>query len=1260
MQVSKQHSYQPKNKRVMRIGTKLLLTLAIGLATLLAFPSSSQAFSGSGGGVNMNPYVITNCSQLQEMKDDLDAHYTITSTIDCSDTVNWNDGAGFEPIGSNSTPFTGRLLAQGHTITNLTINRPGVMRIGMFGVLDGDVFQLRIHDADITAGTQDYSGVLASEARSNSYVYLTSATGAVSGFWWAGGLIGSNAGTIEDSYANVAVSSPASRVGGLVGENSGTITNAYSRGTVQTSAADYGGLVGYATSGTVSNSFWDSEASGQGMSDGGTAKTISEMKDVATFTNTTTSSGLSEAWDFADNPNDDVENNNWWTIDASRNQGYPYFSGENYPIDEEEESGPTFDGGDGSEESPYQISSCEQLQSINTDETTLSSHYRLVDDIDCSATGDWNEGEGFVPIGAESGFSGSLDGDEYTISELLINRSISDRIGLFAEISEAGVVENLYLENVTVRGDQAVGALAGVAYGTVHNSHSSGYVRGNDEVGGLVGGHNGWDTIEDSSSSAHVEGDWAVGGLVGSNYGNIYDSFATGSVIGLASVGGFVGHYNGGEGSATVSGSYATGDVEGEEYVGGFVGFGAGGILESSYAVGNVDGIYPDEEVSGVGGFGGQLEYTYLDNVYATGDVSAEDHANVGGLVGMGIIAPDQTYATGEVEGGFNVGGHTGYLYCEGATVTESFSLSEVTGLEQVGGFAGEIDGCGVLDSFASGSATASEGLVGGFAALIGQAEIANIYASGEVTGEDSGGLVAEIDSDISVIENSFWDTQTTGQESSAAGTGKTSAQMKSLSTFTDDLGESAWNFDEVWAMDDELNQGYPCLQWAGDDCFSDGVEGEYLEGLSLLIVQNDTNQTHDYLEYNNVDYDIISTSEFADASVEFFFDYNAVIYEPGEYPQYDDLREGLPNLESALEQRRIVVSIRVAGNDDSQEDIDFLGTDFIQEYDQYVDFVDVDNRFLTGDGIGGVQLNESNFEFWGSTFHGWLDNPPTEQDGYNEILGSEYGPLWIEYGLGNGWVMVDTLTSIDGGWGGGNDEVADNYIRYIAYLADDAQAPDADEDGSPDFRENDGPNNGDANNDGTPDSEQANVASMLDPVSGEYAVLEVDEQCSIQSLTIVSEEVNDGGDADFNYPAGLMDFRIDCEEEGFTATITQYYYGITGDFTVRKYKPGTGYFTIEGASTSDQTIAGNQVKVATYQIEDGSNLDLDDEVNGSIEDPAGLAEANSLVNEVADLASTGQNILPLMILACAVASGSALAVMYQYKKDSMGRVLHG
>jgi hypothetical protein len=54
-------------------------------------------------------------------------------------------------------------------------------------------------------------------------------------------------------------------------------------------------------------------------------------------------------------------------------------------------------------------------------------------------------------------------------------------------------------------------------------------------------------------------------------------------------------------------------------------------------------------------------------------------------------------------------------------------------------------------------------------------------------------------------VTDCFWDKETSGQTTSAGGTGKTTAQMKTLSTFT----EASWDFASVWAM--PLGQ-YPVL----------------------------------------------------------------------------------------------------------------------------------------------------------------------------------------------------------------------------------------------------------------------------------------------------------------------------------------------------------------------------------------------------------------------------------------------------------------
>lgn len=182
---------------------------------------------------------------------------------------------------------------------------------------------------------------------------------------------------------------------------------------------------------------------------------------------------------------------------------------------------------------------------------------------------------------------------------------------------------------------------------------------------------------------------------------------------------------------------------------------------------------------------------------------------------------------------------------------------------------------------------------------------------------------------------------------------------------------------------------------------------------------------------------------------------------------------------------------------------------------------------------------------------------------------------------------------------------------------------------------ENAAPNNGDANNDGILDTKQSNVASFVNPLTGKYAVLAVSDECSITAVSIASEDSNTP-DSGYKYPAGLMDFTLDCGKSGFTADIKQYHYGVTGNFVARKYDPNTKtYATIQGASVANQTIAGNQAKVASYKVTDGDKLDTDNAANGIIKDPAGLAQLiGSSSQSGGDLADTGLRILGPMLLA--------------------------
>jgi len=243
--------------------------------------------------------------------------------------------------------------------------------------------------------------------------------------------------------------------------------------------------------------------------------------------------------------------------------------------------------GSGTIEDPYEITNATELQAMNEDP---SGHYVLAEDVDASGTRSWNGGQGFEPIGdRETKFTGSFDGQNYTIDGLAIQRTDSYSTALFAFIGDGGTVTDVRLTGVDVRGEDRTGGLVGEVSdrGQVSGSVVSGSVNGNTYVGGLAGFVTEEGRVVESSATADVEGGSNVGGLVGSTKGAILRSSATGTVSGDNPVGGLVGNVDTG---ASVQNSYATGSVSGNRQIGGLAGYLADARVTSSFATGSVDG----------------------------------------------------------------------------------------------------------------------------------------------------------------------------------------------------------------------------------------------------------------------------------------------------------------------------------------------------------------------------------------------------------------------------------------------------------------------------------------------------------------------------------------------------------------------------------------------------------------------------------------------------------------------------------------------
>ena len=115
----------------------------------------------------------------------------------------------------------------------------------------------------------------------------------------------------------------------------------------------------------------------------------------------------------------------------------------------------------------------------------------------------------------------------------------------------------------------------------------------------------------------------------------------------------------------------------------------------------------------------------------------------------------------------------------------------------------GEIKNLGMVDV----NVDAGTGYyVGGLVGLNDYGIVSNCYATGSVSGSSIvGGLVGY--DYFGTVTASFWDIDTSGQAISAGGTGKTTVQMQTQSTFTD----AGWDFVEIWGIGE--NQTYPYLR---------------------------------------------------------------------------------------------------------------------------------------------------------------------------------------------------------------------------------------------------------------------------------------------------------------------------------------------------------------------------------------------------------------------------------------------------------------
>jgi hypothetical protein len=291
-------------------------------------------FSG-GTGTSNDPYLISTANELNSIGHNprlMTAHFKLIDDIDLA-------GVDFFMIANQFHPFSGTFDGNWHVISNFSYTSSEVASAGLIGYAVGaHIKDLGLMSPNINmengnfhgalvglleSGTitncyvescnvfgKDHTGGLVGENNDGSIINSYS-TGNVTGNDEVGGMTGTNSGTIINCYSKCSVEG--NNIAGLVGNNNhnGKIIHCYCAGAVGGGSFVRRGLAGTRSSGIVIQSFWDTQITGQNLSEGGTGLTTAEMQTAGTF--------LDAGWDFIGetaNGTQDI----WWILEG---QDYP-------------------------------------------------------------------------------------------------------------------------------------------------------------------------------------------------------------------------------------------------------------------------------------------------------------------------------------------------------------------------------------------------------------------------------------------------------------------------------------------------------------------------------------------------------------------------------------------------------------------------------------------------------------------------------------------------------------------------------------------------------------------------------------------------------------------------------------------------------------------------------------------------------------------------------------------------------------------------
>ena len=647
-----------KRKTTMLILAILFVGLcAFALATKnVAFADETEIFAG-GTGTKDDPYIIETSMQLNAVRNNLSASYKLNADIVFTEDdfaeggEFYNEGKGWEPIGTYSAAFKGTFDGNGRIIKNLKSNQKGNPS-ALFGLSKGSIMRLGMIDCNIV---------------SDGY---------------AAGICAGNDGKINECYVTGSIKSTGSGSGGIVGYSQGMdyeneITNCYSGGKVSGSHA--GGIVGaagpyrrsvcieycYSTAtvvglvrgsivGSATGSDWGQVEVSGAYSIGYCEEVVGRVNDKRQVRmdccNVKTVDDLRKQDTYVGFNFDKT-----WKMDPNADYWLPTLRNvPNYAIAPYKNT-TDYEDGYGTFDSPYLIRTSEQLDNIKK---SLGAVYKLECDIvfdktEFSKNGNfYNGGKRWKPIGTkEEPFSGSLDGNGYCISGLIIDRADESGCGLFG--SNVGNITNLEIENFKIKGYDICGGIAGYNYGKIENSYNLTTVDGYEAKSyGVLCGKN-YGTISGCFNTGDVTA--SVGGAAGiagyndsqkEYYGLIEKCYNSGKIISnSANVGGIV-LVNDSD-NAKIKNCYNTGNILAGGFAGGIAAENHGGYGSNNYSIlncYNIGIVRAKGSTYGISPWFDNKYFAYIKDCYSL-DTSDECGEGYGTVCTLKTMMKKDTYS---------------------------------------------------------------------------------------------------------------------------------------------------------------------------------------------------------------------------------------------------------------------------------------------------------------------------------------------------------------------------------------------------------------------------------------------------------------------------------------------------------------------------------------------------------------------------------------------------------------------------------------